>query len=318
MAINVLITSRSFSQVSDEPVKILRENNINYKFKEKPGLMEEKDFLEVIDEFDAIIIGADKINGNVLNSSKRLKLICKHGTGVDNIDIEAARKNGIIVTNVPATNSNAVADFTFGLIIDLLRKISDNIISVRNGEWVKTIGVDIYGKTIGIIGFGEIGKRVAKRAIGFDMNVLAYDPYLNGSLNSFSHVKFVDMDLLLRSSDIVTIHVPLNQNTINLIDEDELNKMKKGAFLVNTSRGGIVNESALYEYLKKGHLAGAALDVLKVEPAPKNNPLLTLENVLITSHIASYSKEALNAVSMICAKNVVKFFSGQSPDFIVA
>jgi D-3-phosphoglycerate dehydrogenase len=317
LGINVLITSRSFGEVSDEPKQLLMENDIAFEFKKKHELLNEEDFLQIIDNFDAIIIGADKISGNVLKKASRLKIICKHGTGVDNIDLVAAKEKGITVTNVPALNSNAVADFTFGLIIDLLRRISTNVISVRKGEWVKTIGVDVYKKTIGIIGFGEIGKRVAKRAKGFDMNVVAYDPYITSALDDFHFVKFADMDYLLTTSDIITIHVPLNQHTINLIDENELKKMKKGSFIINTSRGGVVNEDALYKYLKDGKIAGAAFDVLKSEPIDKNSPLLALENVLITSHIASYSKEAINAVSMVCANNIIKFFKGERPDYII-
>ena len=276
----------------------------------------EEGLLKIIGEYDAIIVGADPITAKIIEAGKKLRIICKHGAGVDNIDCEKAKEMGIPVTNVPATNSNAVADFTFGLILNIARKISESAFEVKQGKWNKNIGVDVFKKTLGIIGCGAIGRRVAKRAKGFDMRVLGYDPYVTKSTN-IADIEFVDFDSLIRESDFISIHVPLTPETRNLISDKEMQQMKKGAFIINTARGGTVDESALYRFLANGHLGGAALDVTEQEPVKSDNPLLKLENVVITSHIASYSKESLNAVSMVCAKNIIKRFNNETPDNIV-
>ena len=247
---------------------------------------------------------------------EKARIICKHGAGVDNIDCEKAKEMGIPVTNVPATNSDAVADFAFGLILNIARKISANAFEVKRGKWNKDIGVDVCKKTLGIIGCGAIGRRVAKRGQGFDMRVLGYDPYVKESAN-LSNISLVDLDTLIKESDFISIHVPLTPDTRNLISSKEMQQMKKGAFIINTARGGIVDENALYQFLTNGHLGGAALDVTEQEPIQNNSPLLKLDNVIITSHIASYSKESLNAVSMACAKNIIKRFNYETPDNIV-
>ncbi len=315
MTIKILVTSRSFSQVSEEPIKLLKQNNFLIDFKQESGLYGEEDFLKVIGAYDAVIVGADHMTAKVIEAGRKLKIICKHGAGVDNIDCEKAKEKGIPVTNVPATNSDAVADFTFGLILNIARKISESAFEVKQGKWNKNIGVNVYKKTLGIIGCGAIGRRVAKRAKGFDMQILAYDPYVTKSTNA-SDINLVDFETLIKESDFISIHVPLTPDTRNLISSNEMQQMKKGAFIINTARGGIVDENALYQYLANGHLGGAALDVTEQEPI-QDSPLLKLNNVIITSHIASYSKEALNAVSMACAKNIIKRFNYETPDNIV-
>lgn len=315
MTVKILVTSRSFGQVSKEPINLLKQNNFLIDFKKESGLYGEEDFLKVIGEYDAIIVGADHMTAKVIEAGRKLKIICKHGAGVDNIDCEKAKEKGIHVTNVPATNSDAVADFTFGLILNIARKISESAFEVKQGKWNKNIGVDVYKKTIGIIGCGAIGRRVAKRAKGFDMQILAYDPYVTKSTNT-SDINLVDFETLIKVSDFISIHVPLTPDTRNLISSKQMQQMKKGAFIINTARGGIVDENALYDFLANGHLGGAALDVTEQEPI-QDSPLLKLNNVIITSHIASYSKEALNAVSMACAKNIIKRFNNETPDNIV-
>jgi len=316
MTIKILVTSRSFSQVSEEPIKLLKQNNFLIDFKQESGLYGEEDFLKVIGAYDAVIVGADHMTAKVIEAGRKLKIICKHGAGVDNIDCEKAKEKGIPVTNVPATNSDAVADFTFGLILNIARKISESAFEVKCGNWNKNIGVNVYKKTLGIIGCGAIGRRVAKRAKGFDMQILAYDPYVAKTANTFE-INLVNFETLIKESDFISIHVPLTSDTRNLISSKEMQQMKKGAFIINTARGGIVDENALYQFLENGHLGGAALDVTEQEPIQDDSPLLKLNNVIITSHIASYSKESLNAVSMACAKNIIKRFNNETPDNIV-
>lgn len=313
MSWSVLVTSRSFGKVSDEPVNILRDSGIQVDFLTEP---KEEDLLEIIDRYDAIIVGNDKITRRILEKTKNLKIICKHGVGIDNIDLESAKEFGIKVTNVPSTNSDAVADLAFGLILDLARRISTTSQRVKNGIWEPLIGVDVHHKTLGIIGLGSIGKRVAKRARGFDMNILAYDPYIDKLTDEFSFVKLVSLEDVLKDADFLTIHTPLTSQTKGLIGDKEIAMMKRGSFIINTAREGIVDESALYKYLKEGHLGGAGLDVID-KNSPVKDLLISLDNVIVLPHVGMYSREAINSVSMVCARNIIKMYRGGMPDNIV-
>ena len=330
----ILVTSRSFGQVSEEPLKLIQSNGIDCDFRSVPGLFKADELASFIGEYDGVILGADPLPASSLAKAKLLKIVCKHGTGIDNIDVAAAAKSGIIVTNVPETNSEAVADATFGLMIDVARRLSYSARLVREGRWEKIVGTDVCGKALGIIGFGAIGRRVAKRALGFGMTVLVYDPVITDFTGEFaemrceanlmarwfgtnSRLEMLPLEAVLKQADFLTLHVPLNEHTYHLIDEPQLSLMKAGSILINAARGGIVNETALYEHLISGHLAGAGLDVIEKEP-PTGNLLLTLDKVTLISHIASYSVEAINAVSLACARNIVKFFNGETPDYIVS
>ncbi len=314
MAKKVLITSRSFGQVSEEPLNILKENGMEVEFYNQS--YDEERFRNIIGRYDALIIGAHRFSEEAMQKAGQLKIICKHGAGLDNIDLELARKYRLRVTNVPGTNSNAVADLVLGLMLDVARKISFGANEVKKGMWGKIIGTDVCGKTLGLIGFGAIARNVAKRAAGFDMEVLAYDPYIDALPEGFTRVRLAALEEVIEQADFLSLHVPLNGETKNLISFEQMGRMKKGSFIINTARGGIVNEADLYEHLQSGHMAGAGLDVTAQEP-PTGSPLLTLDNVTIVPHIGMYSKEAINAVSVVCAKNVVKMFQGETPDYIV-
>lgn len=312
----VLITSRSFGKVSDEPLQILKDAGIEVTLMGTD--FDEERFKEAIPEYDALIIGAHKFYPEDMRRCPNLKIICKHGAGLDNIYLDVAKELGITVTNVPAMNSNAVADLAFGHILNISRGISAANARVHNGEWKTYTGKDVYKKTLGLVGFGAIAKNVARRAHGFSMQVLAYDPFVKEVPEEFNdYVKLVDFDTVVKMSDIISIHVPLTDETRNLFDKKTIYKMKKEAYLINTGRGGIINEADLYECMKAGHLGGAALDVVEVEPIENNNPLLTLENVVITPHMGMYSVEAISAVSIVCAQNVVKKLQGENPDYMV-
>lgn len=310
----VLITSRTFGQISEEPIKILKKSNIIIDFQNLK--YDPVKFMETISEYDAIIIGSHNFTREAMKKASKLKIICKHGVGVDNIDLATARELGICVTNVPGVNANAVADLTFGLILDVARKISYSASEVKKGNWNRIIGTDVCFKTLGIIGLGAIGKNVARRAQSFNMDILAYDPFITEISEELPQVKMMGLDEVIRQSDFLTIHTPLNDNTKHLIGKEQIASMKKGSFLFNTSRGGIVDESALYDSIKNGNLAGAGLDVTEKEP-PIGSPLLKLDNVTIVPHIGMYSKEAINKVSVVCANNIVKIFSGEIPENVV-
>jgi len=305
----VLITSRSFGTVGDEPKKYLEEHGSKLIFPNSTDLMDDESFIKVLSEFNAVILGNDKITEKVLQNCPSLKLICKHGTGIDNIDLEAARNKGVKVTNVPATNADAVADVTFALMLDVARRVSFAATTVKKGEWSKITGVDVCFKTLGLIGFGAIGQKVAKRAKGFGMRVMAYDTLVKNAPIDLD-IEMATFENVIKNADFLSIHVPLNDKTRNLVSYKEMSMMKKGSFIINTARGGIVDEDALFENLISGHLRGAGLDVTEKEP-PVDNRLLILENVTILPHMASHSMEAINAVSMACAKNIVNFFDGK-------
>lgn len=316
MSKKVLITSRSFGKISDEPFRILRESGIEWVH--QGADFRQEHFEEVIPEFDGLIIGAHPFPPDVMARCEKLQIICKHGAGLDNIPLEAAEKLGITVCNAPGTNSNAVADLAFGMMLDLARKITLADHRVHQHEWKSIIGVDVCYKTLGLIGFGAVAKCVARRAHGFGMKVLAYDPFIKEISDEYADfVTLCDRNTVIQNADFLSLHLPLTPDTLNMISATELASMKQGAFLINTARGGIVNEADLYEAVKSGHLGGTAMDVSVEEPMAPDNPLRTLENVIITPHIGMYSLEAINAVSLICAENIAARFAGKEVKFKV-
>ena len=316
MVKKVMVTSRSFGNASTEPFDILKDAGVEVV--NKSVGFDQAEFERTIVDYDALVIGAHPFPPEVMARCEKLQIICKHGVGLDNIPLEKAKEQGIAVCNAPGTNSNAVADLAFGMMLDLARKISLADKKVRQGEWKVVVGVDVCNKVLGLLGFGAIAKNVARRAKGFGMTALVYDPYITQVPEEFSsYVTLCDFDTVINKADFVSLHLPLTDETRNMISAKELSKMKKGAFLVNTSRGGIVNEKDLYEALKNGHLAGAAMDVSAVEPVPADNPLRELDNVIITPHIGMYSKEAIGAISVLCAQNVASKLQGKELKFQV-
>jgi D-3-phosphoglycerate dehydrogenase len=312
----VLVTSRSFGKTSEKPFDILRDARLEYVL--MGADYSDEAFAEAVPDFDALIIGAHDFAPETMARCNKLKIVCKHGAGLDNIDLETAKKLGITVTNVPAMNANAVADLAFAHILGISRGVTLANNWVHEGRWKTFIGRDVFQKTLGLMGFGAIAKNVARRAAGFSMKVLACDPYIKGMPAEFSdYVTLCGFETMISKSDIVSIHVPLTDGTRDLFDKGTLMKMKKEAVLVNTGRGGIINERDLYECMSAGHLLGAALDVTQAEPIEKDNLLLELENVVITPHIGMYSLEAINAVSVTCAENVAKKLRGETPSFVV-
>lgn len=310
----VYITSRSFGQFSADALNLVKSVA---EIERNPygRTMTEEELLKAVEEVDGLIVGNDKINKKIIEHAKKLKIIARHGVGVDNVDLKAATDNNIVVTYTPYVNAEAVADFTTGLILSLARSIPQAYISMRHGKWeaTKFMGVDVYGKTLGIIGLGEIGYRVAKRAKGFDMKILYWSRRRKVSIEKELSAKYVDFETLLRESDFITIHLALTDETRGIIGRKEFNLMKKTAYLINTARGPIVNEKALYEALKEGKIAGAAVDVYEKEPPDPELPLLKLDNTIATPHVAAYSRETMLKMDMINAEDIVKFFKGEKP-----
>lgn len=316
MTFKVLSTSPTFGHYVSEPSEYLESHACKVDLFPQGKKISQEELIQGVAEYDAIIVGIEKFTKAVIQASKRLKILAKHGIGVDNIDVKAASGRGIVVTNAPGTNSDAVADLTIGLFLSLARSIPFADRSVKEGGWPRMVGVEINGKVLGIIGLGQIGKRVAKRASGFDMRILAYDVFKDEAFARKWGITYVSLDEVLAESDFLSIHVPIGPSTRGLIGERELNLMKKEAFLVNISRGGIVDEESLCRILKEKRIRGAALDVFTSEP-PTGSPLLTLDNVILSPHMGAYTLEALRETGMACARGIVDVFGGKRPEFIV-
>jgi glyoxylate reductase len=274
-------------------------------------------------DVDALVpLLSDKIDADVFNAASRLKIVSQLAVGFDNVDIAEATKRGIYVTNTPEVLTDTTADFAWTLLMAVARRVVEADKYIRGGRWkvawhpAMLAGRDVYGTTIGIVGAGRIGYAVAKRAKGFDMKILFYDVVPRPEIEGLG-AKKVDMDTLLRESDFVSIHVPLMKETHHLINAEKLKLMKKTAYLINNSRGPVVDEKALYEALKKGQIAGAGLDVFELEPTPLDNPLLKLENVVVAPHISSASLETRSKMSEMVADNLVSFFQGKRPPNLV-
>ena len=293
--------------LSEEGLKILE--NAGFEVVYKPGLPPEE-LLEIIGEFDGLIIrSGTKVTREVIERAKKLRVIGRAGTGLDNVDLQAANEKGIVVMNVPGGNTLSAAEHTLGLLFALARKIPQAVASIKAGKWEKKkfMGVEINNKTLGIIGLGRIGSIVADRAIAMKMKVIAYDPFVTPEAAEKKGIELVELEELFKRSDFITIHTPLTKETYHLIDEKAFSMMKDGVYLINCARGGIVDEEALYNALKSGKVAGAALDVFEKEPIDPNHPLLELDNFIGTPHLGASTVEAQKTVAVEIAKQVVDY-----------
>lgn len=315
MGKKILITPRSFGKTSNVPLEMLKKHNYEIIRNETGKKYDESQLLNIIEDIDGIIVGLDTISETVLKKAKKLKVIAKYGVGMDNIDLVEAKKLGIKVTFTPGANSESVADFAFSLMLSLSRGVIKLDNMVRSNRWGKIIGSEIYGKTIGIIGTGNIGKGVAMRAKGFKMEVLAYDIYPDYNFADKYGIKYVDKNTLLEKSDFISLHIPLTEGMFHFIDEKELNIMKKTAYIINTSRGGIVNEEALYNVLKDKKIAGAALDVFETEP-PTNNKLLELDNIILSPHCGASTTDATNKMGIMAVQGIVSVLEDSEPKYL--
>ena len=302
-AVRVLICD----PIHEDGVRKLRE--AGFTVDERPDITGEE-LLRVIGDYDAIVVRSrTKVGAEVLRAAKRLKVVARAGVGLDNIDVKEAEARGITVVNSPGGPSIAVAELTLGLMLSLARSIPLADRTMKRGEWIKKRlrGRELRGKTLGIIGFGRIGYQVAKRARAFEMKILVYDVAIQRVMKYVEEVggEAVALEELLRRSDFVTLHVPLLPQTRHMISERELSMMKDGAYLINTSRGGVVDEEALKEALRSGKLAGAALDVYEKEP-PEDTSLTGMDKVVCTPHIGAQTEEAQRANAVIVAEKLIE------------
>lgn len=261
----------------------------------KPDITPEE-LLREIEPFDCVVVRSrTKITKDVIDKGKNLKIIIRGGVGIDNIDANYAKQKNIKVLNTPLASSSSVAELALAFIFALSREVIKGTVSMREGKWLKKEikGIELTGKTLGIIGIGRIGKELAKRANGLGMKILSYDPYVNKT--DIEGVKMVSLDELLSNSDFISLHIPLTGETRYIINKDAFEKMKNGVYLINCARGGVVDENALYEYMKNGKVKGAGFDVFEKEP-PQDLRLLEFENFICTPHIAGTTKEAQGRV----------------------
>jgi D-3-phosphoglycerate dehydrogenase / 2-oxoglutarate reductase len=271
------------------------------------GSLDERALIARIPEHEGLIVrSATRVTRAAIAAATRLEVIGRAGAGVDTIDVEAATERGIIVMNTPGGNTTAVAEHTLALVLALARRVPVADATLKAGRWEKNRlqGVELLGKTLGILGLGRIGTEVARRALGFRMQVLAYDPYLTREAAERLGVESVELDELLSRSDFITIHTPLTGDTRHLIGEAELARMKPGVRLINCARGGIIDEAALARALESGHVGGAGIDVFEQEPPPADHPLLRFEQVVLTPHLGAATDEAQSAVALAIADQV--------------
>ena len=274
----------------------------------KPGLTRDELLLEVADAEGLIIRSGTKVTAEVLSAARELKVIGRAGIGVDNIDIPAATERGVLVMNTPDANATTTAELALAHILSLSRHLPQADASIREGRWERSkyVGAELSGKTLGVIGFGTIGRIVADRAVGLKMRVIAYDPFVTKEVYDRLGVEGAAFEEVLAASDYVTLHCPCNEKTRGLIGEAQIAQMKRGARLINCARGGLVDEAALCRALEDRHLAGAALDVYETEP-PGDSPLLALDNIVFTPHLGASTAEAQVAVSTAIVRQVAAY-----------
>ena len=303
----ILITPKSFFSARDKAEEIFSKYQLEIVENNTGKTLTKQQMIELCSDVDGVIVGIDPMDEDVLMSARKLKAISKYGVGLDNIDVKVAEKLGIKVSIAKGANTRSVAELAVGLFFAISRNIPKETYIVKEGKWDRTIGVELLDKTVGIIGFGAIGREVAKMAKGLGMNILAYDPYFNDvELAKALNVQIADMEEILEKADFVTLHLPLNEETNRLINREALSKMKKTAYLINTSRGELVDEDALYDALKNGTIAGAAQDVFSQEPPCKDNKLLSLDNFILTPHIGAFTREATERMVITSAKNLME------------
>ena len=280
--------------------------------------------IDKVRDVDALVsLLSDSIDVEVFGAAPKLKIVAQMAVGFDNIDVKEATKRGVCVTNTPEVLTETTADFAWALLMSIARRVVEADRYVRGRRWKvgwhpnMLLGRDVYGATIGIVGAGRIGSAVARRAKGFNMKILYCGRKSRPELEKILGAKHVDLDVLLKQSDFVSIHVSLTKQAYHMIDKEKLRLMKKTAYLVNNSRGVVIDEKALYQALKEGWIAGAALDVFEQEPTPVTNPLLKLDNVVLAPHISSSSHETRSKMAKMVAENLITFFEGRIPPNLV-
>ena len=313
----VLITATSFSEVTKEPEERLKEAGHEVIHNPYGRPMTAEELAPLLKGIDACGAGVDDFSAAALVQADRLKIIAKHGAGVDNIDIAECTRRGIVVANVPGANAEAVADMAFALMLAVARHVPLGDRTTKAGEWINTYGLDLHGATLGLLGMGRIGKGAARRGKGFEMRVLAYDPYFDEAFAAEHGIERAEsIEQLMKEADFVSVHMPLNEETHGIIDAAKIGLMKPTAILVNTARGAIVDEEALAEALEEGRIYGAGLDVYATEP-PTDSPLLRCERAVTMPHNSSNTTGALLGMGNGLTDAVLAVLKGERPQYCV-
>jgi len=307
MSWKVAVTPRSFGKNGTLPFDLLRAKGFEVVTNPYGRILEKSEMIELLRDADAVIVGVDPLDAEVLDHAKALKVISKYGVGTDNIDMEHAARRGIRVDVAAGANKDAVADFAFALMLAAARRIVPIDRGCRALDWRKETAVDVFGRTLGLVGLGAIGKGVAERAKGFRMKVLAYDQYQDPAYAAANGVEYVPLDRLLRESDFISLHAPLTDETRHIIGPVAFEAMKPTAVVVNTARGGLIDEKALLRALRERRIWGAGIDVFAQEP-PEDRELLELDNIVIGSHTAASTFQAIENMSVMAAENVIKYY----------
>lgn len=310
---HVLVTPTSYGQ-HDRTLKSALEaavGRVSYNPTAKP--LPAAQLHPLLASVDGCIAGLDDFDAPTIMAAPHLRVIARYGVGVDNVDLDTARKQGVTVTNTPGANAGAVAELTIALMLDLLRPIAAAAAATRAGGWPRMSGLSLEGRCVGLIGFGAIGRAVAQRLSGFGCRVLANDIVVNAEFAQKQHVEIVERVELLRQADIVSLHVPVLPETRGMVDSGFLAQMKPGAFLINTARGELVDEGALFAALAEKRLAGAALDAFAREPPGVDNPLLALPNVIATPHMGAHTDGATTAMGRMALADCLAVLQGNEP-----
>jgi phosphoglycerate dehydrogenase-like enzyme len=314
---HVLVTPTSYGR-NDQRLKTTLEaqvGKVTYNASGAPLSSEQLQAL--LPGVDGYIAGLDAIDARALSVAGELQVIARYGVGYSNVDLQAARRQGVTVTITPGANAKSVAELTVGLMLNLLRPIMDAAAQTRQGGWPRTRGLSLVGKCVGLIGLGAIGKEVARRLQGFDCRLLAYDVVLDERFARQNDIEVVDRPTLLAQADIVSLHLPALPETRGMVDQAFLAALKPGAYLVNTARGELIDEAALLVALRTGHLAGAALDAFNQEPPNAANPLLALPQLIATPHMGAHTDGATDAMGWMALEDCLAVLRGRQPAYPV-
>ena len=308
----LLVTPTSFLKPANADAKVKLEafaDNIVYNDLGTP--LQGEELLSRLDGVDGYIAGLDYITADVVKQMPdSLKVISRYGAGVDRVDIAACKERGIIVTNTPGANATAVCEMAFGLMLCAARNIPALHKAVEAGEWPRANGMELSGKTLGIVGLGAIGKRLALRAKAFEMDVIAFDPYFDEAFGKQQGVTRVELDDLFKAADVISLHVPLSDATRHMASAERIKSMRQGGILINTARGGLIDEDAAADAVKSGHLRGLGLDAFEQEPLV-DSPLKGLPGVVFTPHAAGHTAQAISRMGMMAVDNAIQVLSGQ-------
>ncbi len=316
-ACRVLVTPTSYGQ-HDPRLRSELESRVGEVIYNPTGRpLSSSELCSLLVDCDGYIAGLDTIDRAALQAANRLKVIARYGVGVDRIDLEAAREKGIVVTNTPGANAVSVAELTIGLMLSLARMIPAASAATKAGEWPRLSGIALEGKTVGLLGLGAIGKQVARRLCSFDCTIIAHDPAPDEAFAEECGLTLLPPGEVIARADFLSLHVPVSPETAGMVNAAFLAQMKEGAFLINTSRGELIDEKALLDALQSGRLRGAGLDAFAKEPPSADNPLLALPQVIATPHMGAHTDGATNAMGWAALRDCLAVLSGEEPTYRV-